>query len=283
MKESFARIATWAKQHPWLAAGIVLVVISLGYLVYRRSRGGGSSGKTFAEMSESSTDVSPIPGMEGIPSPVTGGGGSSTPSSDLDVSPMTGQASPASFPAFSPAPPASASEFGSGWTAPDLGETVSASFAPSLQSAKGLGVARGSVASSAAGGVVEKNNMMIGKASRPGGDNKGGLHSREGSPAGVRPPRQPTTTSTNINAGNIVKKSIPYTPLRAGRTPAENLGLYWLYTGFYNGLWYSFGYPTGFGGYFGSQTGGTSSIPPIDSGTLGGGVAISNRPPRTPR
>lgn len=273
MKQSLARITAWAKKHPWLAGAIVLGVIVLGYLVYKRSGGGGgSSGETMtaAELPESSTDVSPIPSMGDIPSPVTGGGSSSTPSSDLDISPSTGQIEPTSFPEFASTPPATAGEFGGGWVAPDLGETISASFAPpsgavteTLQSAKGLGMAKASVT-----GTLKKEPVKQASAL---GKTKGGILGGKTQPEDVRPARQATGTTTS---SGVIKKFTPkQTPkTRPGRTPAERLGLYWLYTGPYNGFWYSFGYPIG--------TSASASASGLSGGTLGGTVKTSTRPDR---
>ena len=248
MKQSLARITAWAKKHPWLAAGIVLGVIVLGYLVYKRSGGGGggSDGAAF-EVPEGSADVSPIPGMEGIPSPVTSGGGSSTPSSDLDISPMTGQAAPASFPEFASLPPASAGEFaaGGGWAAPDLGETVSASFAPSAVtqavqgtqglSAQGLGVATGGISGTPKKEPVKQASKL--------GVAKGTIGGKV-QPKDARPARGSSTTATVTKAPMAVKKAATLAA-KPGRTPAERLGLYWLYSGSYNGLRYALGYPVG--------------------------------------
>lgn len=276
MKESLQRITDWAKTHPWLTALIIGGVILIGYLVYKRSnKGGGAEGTAF-EVPEGSAEVSPIPGLEGIPSPVTGGGGSSIPSSDLDISPMTGQPAPASFPEFASLPPATAGEFGSGWVAPDLGEMVSASFAPAemdlgpsevsgnLKNARGLGKASGSIVGTATGGKVPGQISKLGKA-------KVGLLGGKVQPSDVRPARQATT------ATGIVKKAVPKPAgltTRPGRTPAERLGLYWLYTGPYNGIWYSFGYPIGV------SSGITASGIGVASGGMVGGSTKSTRPGR---
>ncbi len=257
MRESMQRIVTWAKAHPWLAALIVGLVILLGYLVYKRSSSGGGARDEAAgfELGEGTGAVSPIPAdMGGISSPVTSGGLSTIPSTDLGLG-VSGAQTQTPIPAAS-VPVFSAADLtgfgGAGWTPPAIGTLTGQLTSPKPP------------ASLTSGGIPTRKV-------EPGSTRLRG----EGTfaPEEVEVAKPAVRTSARVPraiaaARTITKPSImPRTSARvpraaapkqtAPRTPAELRGLSRYYTGIYGGVRYVLGYPA-----FGSI---------ISTGTTGGG------------
>lgn len=92
MKESLARITQWVKEHPYISAALLIGVVVLGYLAYKRGAFSGSSNASQDAANagqdasgtppESGIGASPIPDMSSLGTPATGGGGTTTPSND---------------------------------------------------------------------------------------------------------------------------------------------------------------------------------------------------------
>lgn len=205
MKERLARIAAWAKAHPWQTALILGAVILLGYLVYKRSGGGGgggsSAGGAVSEPETPSPIQSGIPDLGSISSPVTSGGLSSTPSTETEMNPVTG--SSVSIPKPSRVtPPGNLGSFGSDAWSPDFSASVTALTSP--------------VAASVSEGTVK----------------------------GVTPSKLKSgQLAANVKKNNPLAQRVANQT--KGQTPAQALGKGRLYTGYINGQYYVNGFPVG--------------------------------------
>ena len=129
MKEQLERVVAWAKSHPWMAAGVLGLIVLLAYLAYKKGLFGGGGGS-------SSTDTSGTPTPDSGATADTGqlGGVTSGATTGTVTSQDIGQSStpiPVSVPTISMASGAATTPTTRTPTDNQVGAAVSsASFAP---------------------------------------------------------------------------------------------------------------------------------------------------------
>jgi hypothetical protein len=221
MKESLQKIVAWAKEHPWLAAGIVGVVILLAWWASRSSGGGG--GDSGVEIDAGQMDSLGDLGAVGDPGFVES---PSLPS--LPASPST----PAeTFPEvafeddFLPLP-------GTGWDGAFLGglNTPASLPAPSVHSGYSLG---GGLASASLGSLQSPSVASANKTVKK-------VTNKKLTPSqGTTGSKVPVTSSANTRSPIPVNKTTPAQP----KTPAAAKGYPNYYNGYIGGVLYVYGYP----------------------------------------
>lgn len=209
MAESFGRIKTWVTKHPWIAGLIVLAVVVVGYVVYKRS-GSGSGSAT-----------------QGVPD----AGGQGSTSGDVTMPPDAlgsaglGTNSPLTIPA-----PANANYTplgGTGFAYPSPNMEVAAGVMPSFAS------------SPAPAGLLSQSG-----AGAAGAASSGALSGLRQSLQGYQP-NQTLMVSNVQTTGQQAPGGRSLTGGGSGnQTPAQQVGKGKNFTGYFNGTYYKNGYPT---------------------------------------
>lgn len=282
MKESLQRIVAWAKAHPYYAAAILVGVIFLAWLTYRRGGfGGGDSGAGFTPAvpgGDNASDPLSTDGSGGLP-PLPGGGsgggdlpsdsgsgggsgGGDLPAEDYDDSfdfPPPVSIPPVSFPGI-PAPLPSVPAVAEGAalssnTLTDLNRATSPARSTPLTRNNPIVTGAGA----AAQGVARMPAPNAAGATAAAGGVAGTVIAnviqavarvvRPSQPgnAGTRtqPARARTRSTTPTTLPVSVTSRESWLRIRPGSTPAQAAGRSSTFTGTYNGVRYIGGYPVG--------------------------------------